>query len=87
MNKNLISKAIDKEVINKLSLSDLRKVNVIVNKALMRVDENERNVRQGFKSQYEKEIEVETKFEQHKDSFPESPEKLRSIMLFKFCKV
>ena len=51
MSKNLISKAIDR-VIKNLSLSDLRKVNSIVNKALMRVSENER---QGFKSQKEKE--------------------------------
>ena len=77
MSKNLISKAIDREVINNLSLSDLRKVNNIVNKALMRVSEKER---QGFKSQKEKEIEIETKFQQHKNSFPESPEKLRSIL-------
>lgn len=77
MSKNLISKAIDREVINNMSLSDLRKVNSIVNKALMRVSENER---QGFKSQKEKEIEIETKFQTHKNSFPESPEKLRSIL-------
>lgn len=77
MSKNLIEKAIDREVINNLSLSDLRKVNNIVNKALMRVSEKER---QGFKSQKEKEIEIETKFQIHKNSFPESPEKLRSIL-------
>jgi hypothetical protein len=77
MSKNLISKAIDREVINNLSLSDLRKVNNIVNKALMRVSEKER---QGFKSEKEKEIEVETKFQQHKEYFPENPEKLRSIL-------
>lgn len=77
MSKDLISKAIDREVINNLSLSDLRKVNNIVNKALMRVSEKER---QGFKSQKEKELEVETKFQTHKEYFPESPEKLRSIL-------
>jgi hypothetical protein len=77
MSTNLISKAIDREVINNLSLSDLRKVNNIVNKALMRVSENERN---GFKTQKEKDIEIETKFQTHKESFPESPEKLRSIL-------
>jgi len=77
MSNNLISKAIDREVINNLSLSDLRKVNNIVNKALMRVSEKER---QGFKSEKEKEIEIETKFQTHKNSFPESPEKLRSIL-------
>ena len=77
MSKDLISKAIDREVINNLSLSDLRKVNNIVNKALMRVSEKER---QGFKSEKEKEIEIETKFQAHKNSFPESPEKLRSIL-------
>ena len=77
MSTNLISKAIDREVINNLSLSDLRKVNSIVNKALMRTSEKER---QGFKSQKEKEIEIETKFQTHKESFPESPEKLRSIL-------
>ena len=77
MSKNLISKAIDREVIKNLSLSDLRKVNSIVNKALMRVSEKER---QGFKSQKEKELEIETKFQTHKNSFPESPEKLRSIL-------
>jgi tRNA U34 5-carboxymethylaminomethyl modifying enzyme MnmG/GidA len=77
MSKNLISKAIDREVINNLSLSDLRKVNNIVNKALMRVSEKER---QGFKSEKEKEIEVEAKFQQYKEYFPENPEKLRSIL-------
>jgi hypothetical protein len=43
----------------------------------MRVSEKER---QGFKSEKEKEIEVETKFQQHKEYFPENPEKLRSIL-------
>jgi hypothetical protein len=43
----------------------------------MRVSEKER---QGFKSQKEKEIEIETKFQTHKNSFPENPEKLRSIL-------
>lgn len=76
-NKNLFQKAIDINAINHLSLQDLRKVNVIINKALMRTSENERN---GFKSQKEKEIEIETKFQTHKESFPESPEKLRSIL-------
>ena len=77
MSTNIISKAIDREVINNLSLSDLRKVNSIINKALMRISEKER---QGFKSQKEKENEIETKFQTHKESFPESPEKLRSIL-------
>ena len=77
MSTNIISKAIDREVINNLSLYDLRKVNSIVNKALMRTSEKER---QGFKSQKEKENEIETKFQTHKESFPESPEKLRSIL-------
>ena len=67
MSKNIISKAIDREVIKNMSLSDLRKVNSIVNKeALMRVSEKER---QCFKSQKEKEIEIETKFKKHKTLF------------------
>lgn len=41
-NKNIIEKAINREVINNMSLQDLRKVNVIVNKALMNIDEKER---------------------------------------------
>lgn len=41
-NKNIIEKAIDREVINNMSLQDLRKVNFIVNKALMNIDEKER---------------------------------------------
>ena len=43
----------------------------------MRVSEKER---QGFKSEKEKEIEIETKFQTHKEYFPENPEKLRSIL-------
>ena len=77
MSKDLISKAINREVINNLSLSDLRKVNNIVNKALMRVSENER---QGFTYENEKEIEIESKFQQHKNLFPDNPEKLRSLL-------
>ena len=77
MSKDLISKAIDREVLKNLSLSDLRKVNLIVDRALERESEKERN---GFKSQKEKELEVETKFQTHKDSFPDSPDKLRSIL-------
>ena len=41
-NKNIIEKAINREIINNMSLQDLRKVNVIVNKALMNIDEKER---------------------------------------------
>jgi len=41
-NKNIIEKAINREVINNMSLQDLRKVNVIVNKALMNINEKER---------------------------------------------
>ena len=41
-NKNIIEKAINREVIKNMSLQDLRKVNVIVNKALMNIDEKER---------------------------------------------
>ena len=41
-NKNIIEKAINREVINNMSLQDLRKVNVIVNKALMNIDQKER---------------------------------------------
>jgi len=41
-NKNIIEKAINREVINNMDLQDLRKVNVIVNKALMNINEKER---------------------------------------------
>jgi len=41
-NKNIIEKAINREVINNMNLQDLRKVNVIVNKALMNINEKER---------------------------------------------
>ena len=41
-NKNIIEKAINREVINNMSLQDLRKVNIIVNKALMNINEKER---------------------------------------------
>ena len=41
-NKNIIEKAIDREIINNMNLQDLRKVNVIVNKALMNINEKER---------------------------------------------
>ena len=41
-NKNIIEKAIDREIINNMDLQDLRKVNVIVNKALMNIDQKVR---------------------------------------------
>tara|TARA_R100000479_G_C6225984_1_gene143426 strand:+ start:52 stop:258 length:207 start_codon:yes stop_codon:yes gene_type:complete len=39
---DILKKAINREIINNMSLQDLRKVNVIVNKALMNIDEKER---------------------------------------------
>ena len=42
--KNIIEKAINREIIKNMSLQDLRKVNVIINKALMNIDEKERKL-------------------------------------------
>ena len=56
-NQNIIEKAIDREVINNMSLQDLRKVNVIVNKALMNIDQKER------KSVNEKKIDFPNSYE------------------------
>ena len=57
-NKNIIAKAINREVIKNMSLQDLRKVNVIVNKALMNIDEKERKLvnkeKVDFPNTYEK---------------------------------
>lgn len=57
-NKNIIAKAINREVIKNMSLQDLRKVNVIVNKALMNIDEKERKLvnkeKVDFPNSYEK---------------------------------
>ena len=57
-NKNIIAKAINREVIKNMSLQDLRKVNVIVNKELMNIDEKERKLvnkeKVDFPNSYEK---------------------------------
>ncbi len=57
-NKNIIAKAINREVIKNMSLQDLRKVNVIVNKALMNINEKERKLvnkeKVDFPNSYEK---------------------------------
>ena len=55
--KNIIEKAINREIIKNMSLQDLRKVNVIVNKALMNIDEKER------KSVNEKKIDFPNSYE------------------------
>ena len=68
-NKNIIEKAINREVINNMSLQDLRKVNVIVNEekviagGIARIDEKERK-----------------SVNENKIDFPNSYEKMTSIL-------
>jgi hypothetical protein len=75
--KNYLAKSINKDIINHMPKKDLIKLNTMLDNAQKRIVENSGT---GYKTQKEKEIEIETKFQTHKDSFPDNADKLRSIL-------